>query len=229
MPIGSIIRFRNADSFSTSALCGLILGEEGYVNECVQTLNDEKSIDCKVNSYGKTFTICCYNILMRDSVALTSVKIVFPLDTSITGLDAYVNSDIYLPLLIPDNVFTWNTFNQSNAAININGAKIIETFYNIAQESAFTKVTFKIDLNREVTRDTKIIINGDFSAMVINNSIPRCVASTTNSSELFGYWGTGDVLIDSCSAANINLNSKSIIIITKRIIYKCNQNYSRYI
>jgi hypothetical protein len=234
VPGNSQIVFKSANNFNVNTICGMMVNPASnngnIVTECLNNLTVFTCTIPSTISFVDSFSICCYNLIVSDNISLSSLSNSFPVDSRIKGLSTfgYITSNIYSADTQISSLS--NPFSVSASNINTSittSAKISKVFYShVNQESGIGKVTFMIELPREVIRDMKITINGDLGALgPYAGFIPRCNLSFNNPN-FSSSPSSLDVIFDTCSTANF-YTKIPITIITKKIVYKCGMNFSK--
>jgi hypothetical protein len=86
---------------------------------------------------------------------------------------------------------TWTTRNASSGVDVISTLSIKITkfeYQQVVQDSGIGKIIFTLSLPRELTRNMAITFIGDFSSMLVQNNLPRCLA--TFGTSLGANWDT---------------------------------------
>jgi hypothetical protein len=227
---GTVLTFTAGNNaISSNTLCGLVTSG-GMASPCVNTSG---TITCPTIVGGTTFTVCCYNVVVTDPIALTTVTAVVNSDNTLSGLSTYLTSTIYSAasqIGTTPNPFSFVTNNSALVdVIGTKSASITNIAYaQVNQEGGIGKVTFTVTLPREPTRDMKLSIQGDLSGMLVQGASPRCSVSFGSTLVFGSNWDNGDALIDSCSTFNFS-SATPVVITTKKIIYKCGISFSKTI
>lgn len=211
----------NNGSFSSDTLCGIIaIGS--FARSCN---NLSGTITCTVPATSNLFSICCYSVIINSlAFSLANLQITLP------SLP-YMSSLIY-DAKASGQLSNYNYDTQNSNLLAINGLTGKNAFISNAvysqsnQTGSIGKLALIVSLPRQPTRDMKLTIEGDLSGLWIPGSFipPRCLA--TFGSSLGGNWDSGDILIDTCSVNNFQ-SAVPIVIITKRILYKCGISFSQ--
>lgn len=227
---GTVLSFTAGNNaISSNTLCGLVV-TGGMASPCTNTSG---TITCPTVVGGTTFTVCCYNVIVTDPIALTAVTAVVNSDNTLSGLSTYLTSTVYSAasqIGTTPNPFSFVTNNSALVdVIGTKSASITNIAYSqVNQESGIGKVTFTVTLPREPTRDMKLSIQGDLSGMLVQGTNPRCSVSFGSTLVFGSNWDNGDALIDSCSTYNFS-SATPVVITTKKIIYKCGISFSKTI
>jgi len=228
LPAGAILRFTaKSSAFTANTICGLVLTTPSvFADPCN---NEASKISCTVRG-GTSFTVCCYNVLITDPLALDSLVVSFPTDSNLTALSTQLTTDLFNASALIASTPNPFSFITGNSALpdfaTANKAAITAiTYSQVNQEQGIGKVMFTVSMQREVVRNMKLSITGDLAAMVVTGNLPRCHASFGNGA--YGAsWDNGDALIDSCSTSNL-ASGTPIVVTTKSLIYKCGQAFSK--
>jgi len=165
-------------------------------------------------------SVCCYNVTTVASMTVTSFSILangIVSDGSTNAISTYTPSTITAATLLDGTVVATDT------TTGISGS--IKTLtYSHLTKNGLGVITLVFSVTRAQARDGKIALWGDFSSL-ISTLVPvaniRCMA-TFSASGVLGTWDEGDGFIDTCNVAGLaNTTADSIIVYTKKIIYKC--------
>lgn len=243
---GGYLRFSSYNSsdssvsmFNPNTVCGLSDDEENYVDDCFNQTNGVfKTFICPLKKTKNTVSVCCYNIKLNYedtdeslNLKLNQLELIYkPDSSSLINISNYfsnvivgaASSDIK-GVTIPDI--------QSLTTLSSLGAGLISNieYDHVNQESGIGRGIFYISLPRKLMRNASIIISGDFTNILIENVTPKCIV-TTSSNYIFGesnkVLDSGDAILKSCDISNIKKTKNSIIIRTKKTIYKCSISFS---
>jgi hypothetical protein len=223
---GAMINFTaNLMGITTNTLCGIVVGINSIAKSC--TRNDDLSVSCATGTGGSSFTICCYNIAISDPFSIASLTVSFPTAAYLSNLIYSAQSQI----TANGNPFKFTSNSDADTNMSYNSLNLYAsvqnlTYSHINQEGGYGKATISVNLPREPVRGMKIIFTGDYSGLIINNSIqPRCTV-TFNNGTLNNNQDSADILIDTCSV-DLSNSSSAISITTKRMIYKCGLSFTR--
>jgi hypothetical protein len=225
LPTGSVINFTAGNSsFTSNTICGVQLATGTIVRECT-SLN--QNISCSTTG-GTSFTICCYNLLITEPFSLATLTASFP--TVLAGFVSSIQYSAAVQIAASPNPYSFATGSAATTVTSNTTATFLAsitaiTYTHVTQENGYGKVHFTVTLPREVTRDTKYVFSGDFSALLIPNNTPRCAVTFTT--KYGSSWDSADTLIDACATTNIQNQTNPIVITTKRLVYKCGLNFTK--
>ena len=222
-PVGSYFNLVNKQNFNPNTTCGIMNTINNKAITC--SSNNLYVINCPITESLSNYKICCYNVALNSDVSFDNFSIIFPTEdidnlTSYFSTEIYSASSIYLDWLV-NYASLPDVATMESASI-----KSIEYSY-VANADAIGKATIEITLPQELPRNAKISISGNFYKLAIPDVIPFCSVST---SKVFSPdYEKGDSIFNSCTASNILSTTNSLIIVTKKDIYKCGLSFSKTI
>ena len=233
---GQMIRL-TSNYFSASTICGFDLSDKKEIStDCLPT--NGNYIDCPLpyflnagTSYNTIYH--CYNIDMRAPVipktySISKANLVIP---RFGPFKSHYNEIIY------DKVTSGNVIEKETSKPTVSLSTIIPKinsirYSHVFQDSGLGQMIMTINLNRELPRDLKITIYGDFSKLVVPGVNTNCRVTFTDGTvevPVFGQkYGTdnrfdkGDGLVSNCNLNNISKADNTIVITTKKMMYKSN-------
>jgi hypothetical protein len=225
VPIGTTLKFTTGSNGS-NLVCGIAVTANVATAVASQCTFAASVVSCTTPATGSTFTVCCYNVLLTDPIALTLITATFSNESAVSGK---MTSDIYVNPSGSNSYFSLATTTTTADILTTKNAAITSATYSqTSQEAGIGKVTFTIALPREPIRNMKLTISStDLAGLLIPGNTPRCLASFVNNTPFGTTWDNGDVLIETCSAGNISTGS--VIVTTKNIIYKCGIQFNKTI
>jgi hypothetical protein len=240
IPKGGIINIIS-DNFYPGTVCGLTNGNIPILSECSnKVINNIRILSCASTMKLKSIYICCYNVQMSNIVQLSDLYVTFPIDQSISGLDSYISSRIYSANISINptdpasslNLFKFDTkMSEGSEMLESEGALVTKiTYQHLEQEGGIGKIIFTITLPRQPLRNMRMTIQGDFSYLVVQGIIPRCLVTFSTEKNKFGSsgWDQGDSLIELCDVSQIATSKyEGIIITTNKNVYKCGLNFRK--
>lgn len=215
IPAYSVLSITSANNaFSAATICGITTALTNIVSECTNTSG---VMTCTAPSSGTSYIVCCYTTTISDTFSLSTVSINLPV-TNTSG--AVSTSGIWSSTLSSTSWSTSSSTAVGDLQATTFSAKISSFSYlNINQDTGIGRAVVSVTLPRELPRNAKITITGDFTSLAIPNYLPRCVVTTGTS---FGQsWDSGDAFIETCSTASFASTSGTVVITTKNLTYKC--------
>ena len=217
LPKYSSIILTSANAFSAAnIICGVKTTES--TQDCVR---GSGIMTCSLPStISGNVVICCYNVTIVTDPSITSISL------NLDGILTLQTTGSKVATYTPDVPGTY-TFPNDTTNIDVTTlvASLSNLTYNPAQINALGVLSVEITLPRDIPRDGKIIFEGDFKTLfAFTTAVPktsvRCMASMTKTG-LGSSWTTGDALIDLCDISKLDETADSIVIVTKKIVYKC--------
>lgn len=215
-PIGTPITFGILSTLVNTAFCAINSDATNTATACIYNETSSR-FTCKSPIASSSFSICCFNVNLLDT---TSNLVLNNINIDLT--DTANNFYNYLMFEKTDNFST----GLSITTTALQGPELTSISYLHSNTlGGITNARLVVNLKKGIEYDSQIIISGNFSSLQNYDQEPSCVATVSADGEI-GSWDTGDNLIKSCKIMNMGTAEGQIIITTKRVIHKCNQENS---
>lgn len=220
----------DSSQFTKNTICGFNINSESINYECNRENENiiTNEINCSIQKdilVTSNINIICYNVLFD----ISSTSEVFYLNSMSIFKNYGIFSDFFNSNYFYSNSID-NRFQISNpTSLQTIKAIISEIEYSFVEQNlGYGKMEFTIDLKRKLSRNFRIILNGNIKAFFIQNIIPTCNVyfqrsdvdflpknsnlNISNNNKVFSL----DSLINECFIDEVN--SKVVITISNQLI-----------
>jgi len=228
---GSTVIRLTSKQFTKTTVCGLSENTETNYNCIFKEGSDTfQIIDCSLpndRSAGTTLNICCFNIDMN----ITTREETFTLDLyEIIFHNKYTFFNTYF-YVSPTGLDNSVKLDSSTSLDNI-APKITSLFYyHVSQNLSFGKLQFNLDLQRDLSRNFTISLNGNFNPFKIKNIEVNCLAYFSSDNNGLSIASTSysssssltndNVAVEACYLGDLLSTDNKIKVSIKNQILKC--------